>query len=137
MRTFLIPMQAPVNGTGKGTREDPWRPKYLKELGLGLNNASAVRGQEGFYLGEVGGPEKAIEQLAAQPDVVELTESDDPLPAAKIAKVEGVSRNLALARKGTGREVVASLRQAMQDKQIATRQQSVGDAVKGALRAGD
>lgn len=68
MRTFLIPMTGPAAG-GKGTREDPWRPKYIREANLRF----ASRGNLRFaMLCEVQGPDADLEMLAAQPDVIEL-----------------------------------------------------------------
>lgn len=123
-------MQAPANGTGIGTRADPWRPKYLKELGLSYT----IRNAREFCLAEVWGEEKALTQLAGMSDVEELAEDDQPVAAAKLSRVE--ARGLSLARKSTGREVIASLKRAIHDKQVAERPQRVGDAVRDAIRAG-
>lgn len=74
-RTFLIPMQSPANGTGKGTRADPWRPKYLQELGLSFS----IQNARDFCIAEVTGPNLVLDQLAKKPDVVELR-NDGKLP---------------------------------------------------------
>jgi hypothetical protein len=67
-RTFLIPMQSPANGTGKGTRADPWRPRHLQELGLSFS----IHNARHFCIAEVTGPNLVLDELAAKPDVVEL-----------------------------------------------------------------
>jgi hypothetical protein len=130
-RHFLLPMVGPADG--KGTRADPWRPKYLRELGLSYS----IRNGRDFCLAEVWGDEKALEQLAAMPDVEEVLDTDAPVEAGKLARTEAATKNLPLSRKGTGKELLLSLRQSIHDKQVAERPQRVGDAVKGAIRAGN
>lgn len=132
-RYFLIPMQAPANGTGRGTRTDPWRPKYLKELGLSYS----IRNARDFCLADVWGDDKALDELASMPDVEEVKDSDEALPPEKLTRVATASKDIPLARTATERELLASLRQAIHDKQVASRVQSVDDAVRGAIRAGN
>jgi hypothetical protein len=119
MRMFLIPMLAPANGSGKGTRQDPWRPKYLRELGLSYS----IHNARDFCLAEVWGDEKAMDELSTRPDVAELLDTDEAVPASTLARVEGYGRNMALAREGTGRELIASLRSAIHSKQTAEQPQ--------------
>jgi len=69
MRRFRIPLQAPVNGTGRGTRDDPWRPKYLQELGLDFSSFERTREHMCCV---VSGDEAALDHLAQYPDVEEL-----------------------------------------------------------------
>lgn len=129
MRYFLIPMQAPVNGT-KGTKQDPWRPKYLKELGLNFS----IRNARDVCLAEVSGDESAMDELAAENDVEEIPDDTDDLPPGRLVRIVARSGGLPLVVTRSGREVIASLKLAIQDKQIAARQQDVGNAVKDAIR---
>lgn len=62
-------MQPPGNGTGIGTREDPWRPKYLQELGLDFSSIANFRTHMECY---VSGDAQALDELAQKPDVEEL-----------------------------------------------------------------
>lgn len=74
-RTFLIPMQSPASGTGIGTRSDPWRPRYLQELGLSFS----IHNARDFCIADVTGPNLVLDQLAAKKDVVELRNDGKPL----------------------------------------------------------
>ena len=74
----LCPMIGPA--IGKGTREDPWRPKYLQELGVAFSSMGNRRTE---MLCRVEGTEEQLAALAANPDVQELdAKSAETLKAA-------------------------------------------------------
>jgi hypothetical protein len=118
-RTFLIPMQAPANGTGKGTRADPWRPRYLQELGLSFSILNA----RDFCIAEVTGPNMVLDQLAAKKDVVELRNDGKPLSddehaqACKMLDFAGVKH----AREPIDRRVIQKLKDAVLHRQRTTK----------------
>lgn len=57
---------------GKGTREDPWRPKYLRELNLRFSSQGNLRSHMLCAVAEDDGDVANLSELAAQPDVIEL-----------------------------------------------------------------
>lgn len=137
-RTFIIPMQAPA-GTAYGTRRNPWRPKYLQELGLGFTNSTCIRGPGGYYLAEVFGPEDRIEELAAKPDVVELPDTNAIIPEAKLECLHGTcGADLPRLRKPTGRHLAKALRARMLARQAEDRRklELAAKVLGGARRAG-
>jgi len=118
-RTFLIPMQAPANGTGIGTRADPWRPRYLQELGLSFS----IHNARDFCIAEVTGPNMVLDQLAAKPDVVELRNDGKPLSDEKHAAAAKMLEfaNLAQAREPIDRRAIEKLKEAILHRQRATK----------------
>lgn len=106
-RTFVIPVIPPANAQKIGTSEDPWRPKYLRERGLGFTNSTTFRY---WMLCEVIGTPAQLDALAAEPDVHEITAS--AIPAGKRTAINnwlakrGVTANLNL----TGDALVDELR---------------------------
>lgn len=106
-RTFVIPVIPPANAQKIGTPEDPWRPKYLRERGLGFTNSTTFRY---WMLCEVIGTPAQLDALAAEPDVHEIT--DAAIPAGKRTAINnwlakrGVTADLNL----TGDALVAELR---------------------------
>lgn len=78
-RTFIVPMVPPVNASKKGTAEDPWRPKYMRELGLGYTNGITFRY---WSMYDAIGSDAAMDTLASQPDVHEITPGTS-IPANK------------------------------------------------------
>ncbi len=129
-----MPMLAPANGTGKGTRDDPWAPIGWRETRDRTTWQIRKLPNRSLCLAEVSGDAAALDQLAAMPGVEEIADTDEKIDAGKLARVEG--RGLPLARKASGREVIASLKQAIFDKQVAERPRRVPDAVRDAIRAG-
>lgn len=79
MRWFVLPMVPPANAQKKGTESDPWRPKYLRERGLGHTNSTSFRY---WMLCQVIGTDAELDQLDPLPDVVELVPGRQ-IPAAK------------------------------------------------------
>lgn len=117
MRYFLIPMQAPANGTGKGTKVDPWRPKYLRESGLSYS----IHNAREFCLAQVWGDEKALEELAGMSDVEEVFDSSEAISGQKLTKVLAAVRGLSLRNVDTGHDFLVSLRESIAAKQRAER----------------
>lgn len=78
-RTFIVPIIPPANAQKKGTTLDPWRPKYMRELGLGFTNTTSFRY---WMLLEATGSDAAMDTLASQPDVHEITPGTS-IPANK------------------------------------------------------
>jgi hypothetical protein len=114
-RTFLIPMQAPANGTGIGTRADPWRPRYLRELGLSFS----IHNARDFCIAEVTGPNLVLDQLAAKPDVVELRNDGRPLSDEKHAAAARMLEfaNVRQAREPVDRHLIQKLKDAVLHRQ--------------------
>lgn len=92
-RWFVIPMQKPVDPSGFGTRDDPWRPKYLREAGLGFTDGANFRywmicrvtyGSDDIY--DPAG-EALLDTLAARPDVHEIR-ANTAIPAGKRAALQ-------------------------------------------------
>ncbi len=137
-RTFIIPMQPPANPSKIGTFADPWRPKYLRERGLSINNATSFRY---WIIGEVSGTPGAedmqLNALAAMPDVYEInpwtTIPHDKRPAlvAWLAKRGITDANLDLQ----GDALVAELRRVChvaQAKETAQERLAINADIAGA-----
>ena len=134
-RTFLIPMQAPANGTGKGTRADPWRPKYLLERGLDFSIVNA----RDFCLAHVTGDDAALDALEAEPDVIELPQDDQEIRPGKQGRMRAMLAQAGIAElKGrVNRDVIKTLRESIHDFQRANRpSQALRDAVLQRRRSG-
>ncbi len=108
-RWFVLPMVPPANAQKIGTIDDPWRPKYLRERGLGYTNSTQFRY---WILCQVIGTPAELDQLDPLPDVVELVPGRQ-IPTAKrnamlnwLAKRGVTDANLTL----TGDELAAELR---------------------------
>lgn len=118
-RTFLIPMQAPANGTGKGTRADPWRPRYLQELGLSFS----IHNARDFCVADVTGPNLVLDQLAAKKDVVELRNDgkllsdEEHAKACRMLDFAGVKH----AREPIDRRAIQNLKAAVLHRQRTTK----------------
>jgi hypothetical protein len=127
-RSFLIPMQAPANGTGKGTREDPWRPKYLAELGL----TYSIHNARDFCIADVTGPNCVLDDLAAKKDVVELRNDGKPLSDEKHAVARAMLdfAGIQHAKEPINRQVVQKLKDAvLQHQRKAKVSASLRDSV--------
>ena len=111
MRTFVIPMVGPA--AGKGTSENPWRPKYVHEAGLSYSSQGNFRYA---MLCVVKGTDTELDALAAHADVVEVT------PGGVHPSARGRLTAL-LARRGIvppglgGPHVFKELREAIANKQ--------------------
>jgi len=70
---FAIPMQAPASG--RGTPQDPWRPKYLRETS-GIRRWSMITDRSRALVTIEDADESALAQLRAQPDVRELSDNE-------------------------------------------------------------
>jgi hypothetical protein len=127
-RSFLIPMQAPVNDTGKGTRADPWRPKYLMELGL----AFSIHNARDFCIADVTGPNCVLDDLAARKDVVELRNDGKLLSDEKhsVARAMLDFAGIHHAKEPIDRQLVQKLKDAvLQHQQKAKASASLRDSV--------
>lgn len=148
-RLFLIPMQPPQNGTGKGTLQDPWRPKYLFELGLdyAISNGrdvalveippfdpARVKGTEGEVRAAEARYAASLNALVGKSDVEEIRDDAVVLTDAEKQRAAVLYGTLPVARNTTGAELLLSLREALRDRQRAGRQVSVDAAVREALR---
>ncbi len=78
-RWFVLPMVPPANAQRKGTPDDPWRPKYLRERGLGHTASCQFRY---WILCQVIGSDADLDLLDPLPDVVELKPGRQ-IPAGK------------------------------------------------------
>lgn len=86
VRVFLVPMVGPLDG--KGTRENPWRPKYLREMNLDFSSQGNLRG---CMLCRIEGDDKSLESLAAQPDVVEVVAGQDERSKNQVREMTAAS----------------------------------------------
>jgi hypothetical protein len=107
MRTFLIPK------TGIGRRDDPRRPRHVEGLSwTGMDD-------EAFYLVHVEGTTQQLDDLAAQPAVVEIPDDDEPLAPqvkARAAAINGGKVNI--AAQATGRQLIASMKTGIAVNQV-------------------
>jgi hypothetical protein len=108
-------MQAPSNGTGKGTRADPWRPKYLAELGLTFS----IHNARDFCIADVTGPNCVLDELAARKDVVELRNDGKPLSDEKHATARAMLdfAGIQHAQEPIDRRFVQKLKHAVLERQ--------------------
>ncbi len=115
VRWFVIPMRNPSTPDGRGTLDDPWRPKYLQELGLTATNGTSFR----YWVLVSIDDAPALDTLAAYPDVHEIT--DRPIPARKRTIIRnwltkrGVTADLTL----TGQTLVDELFRVCREVQVA------------------
>jgi len=118
-RTFLIPMQSPASGTGIGTRTDPWRPRYLQELGLSFS----IHNARAFCIADVTGPNMVLDQLAAKNDVVELRNDgkmlsdEEHASATRMLDFAGIKH----AREPINRRVILRLKHEVLHRQQAVK----------------
>ena len=73
---FAIPMQSPASG--RGTPQDPWRPKYLRET-PGIRRWSMVTDRTQALVTIEEADESALSELRMKPDVRELNEAEAAL----------------------------------------------------------
>lgn len=107
----MIPMH------GSGTRADPWRPKYLREAGV----TYSIRNARAWCLADVDGDAKVVDEIAAQPDVIELRPDSRATPAAKRAAIRALCQSvgITLTKDATEAELVESLESGIRARQMS------------------